>query len=276
MQLTGRRVANGSLRSLRTLHRIRTLTLFDTSIDDQGIVLLSKCQVLEELHIVSSLITDRSMPLICQLPCLKSLFLDRVPHVSDAGIVHLKEAMNLVELVLRGTQLSDEGLRSLLHLPRLMVLGIDETAVTDKGISQLDVLPVLDVLSAARTHVSGIRGAKFAALSHVLLGDCPVTDDGVDGILSAAANLRTLVLSGSAITDTALEQLARCRSLEELYVDNTLVSDAGIAALEGHPNLLVLSLTGTACTQQCADRLKRANRRLRIEWDVTRAPRVEW
>ncbi len=122
MELVGRRKTNKNLEQVRSLDRIRSLTIANTSIDDKGLGLLATAERLEELHISSQLMTDTSMSVFCELPRLRSLFLDDVPNVTDAGIANIKKLNNLIELLLRGTQLSNEGLDSILHLSNLSVL----------------------------------------------------------------------------------------------------------------------------------------------------------
>ena len=80
-----------------------------------------------------------------------------------------------------------------------------------------------------------------------------LTDAGVAAICSSPggtpASLRTLVLTGSHITDKSLVSISRhLLHLEELHLERTRVSDEGVAALSALNNLWSLSLAETNIT----------------------------
>jgi len=68
-------------------------------------------------------------------------------------------------------------------------------------------------------------------------------DDLVLAVLIKLTKLKALCLWGTAITDAGMATLAQLTSLEELVLPDT-VTDQGLAALEGHPNLERLWPTG--------------------------------
>ena len=119
-------------------------------------------------------------------------------------------------------------------------------------------------------------------------------------LLSTLLRLRTLDLSGTAITDRGLEQLGRFPLLVSLNVSNTQISDAGLKYLRALPKLerLKLSLADvsddgltaleglaelrsvdarlTAVTSAGAEKLRRANPRVSVEFGASDALLAGW
>jgi hypothetical protein len=89
-------------------------------------------------------------------------------------------------------------------------------------------------------HVSRIEGITALELG----GSKMLTDDGARH-LSRMSHLRHLDLSGTAITDRALEVLRDLPGLETLSLAMTHVTDAGIAQLAAHERLERLNLSWT-------------------------------
>lgn len=86
--------------------------------------------------------------------------------------------------------------------------------------------------------------------------ETPIPDAGL-AYLTRFDRLRTLQLSGTAITDAGLDSVGKLTSLEQLYLDQTEVTDAGIAKLAGLEQLDLLILEGTRVTGGCLDTLKK-------------------
>jgi hypothetical protein len=78
------------------------------------------------------------------------------------------------------------------------------------------------------------------------------------GSLRLFPQLKTLVLSGSKITDPELEQVAAIKPLQTLLLDSTSVTYAGLKHLHALKSLQVVDLTGTKATDAGADELKQA------------------
>lgn len=72
--------------------------------------------------------------------------------------------------------------------------------------------------------------------------------DGVIGKLPAPDVPFALALTGTAVTDAGLKELAHLKSLTTLYLYNTAVTDAGLKELAAFDNLVALDLGRTAIT----------------------------
>ena len=141
--------------------------------------------------------------------------------VDDAGLRHLSQMDHLHTLSLRGSRVHGDGLTHLADLPDLSNLFLDRLPITDKALQ-----PMKD----------------HEKLRNLSLNDCAVTDEGL-GHLSK--RLHKVSLAGAQITDRGLLQLSRLRSLKELDVSYTSVTDAGMKHLAVHTNLRKLYLAGT-------------------------------
>ena len=66
--------------------------------------------------------------------------------MTDAGLAHLKELMQLRRLHLKNSQVSDVGLGHLAALTRLELLTVSRQKVTDAGVLQLQqALPKIKI-----------------------------------------------------------------------------------------------------------------------------------
>ncbi|MFN0199268.1 MAG: leucine-rich repeat domain-containing protein [Planctomycetaceae bacterium] len=260
----GKKSTNARLTDSQAVARWRSLSLYGTQIDDDGIALLDGvANKLEEIHIESKLITDRSMPVLCRLPKLISLLLDGVPRVTDAGITCISEMTQLRELFLAGTQLTDAGIDSLLGLTNVWSLTLSDTKITDAGVAKLSKLNSLGLVMLNRTQIRGYGLWNFPqGADNLYLEGCPVTDEGIAGFLKTHDKTRILSLSGTQVTDAILPLLAQIESLEDLRLENTMVTDAGIQHLCGHKTLGRIYLAGTGVSEEMIVRLKRKSRSL--------------
>jgi Leucine-rich repeat (LRR) protein len=251
------------------LERWRSLSLYNTSVTDEGIRTLSQASGLEEIHVVSDLLTDDCMPAVCSLPRLRSLLFDGVPGVTDRGIAALTNVRDLRELYLNGTQLTDRGLRHVAHLKDLWNLCLNDTRVSDEGVRLFGSLQSLNLLSLERTKVTG---RTFASVVNndcfsLYLGGAEVDDDGVRVITERLTNLMRLDLSGTRITDRSVPYLARLPKLNDVRLRHTDISDEGLQVLFNHPSLEAIYLQGTKVSDFGIGKLMRTLPKLTVYRD---------
>jgi uncharacterized membrane protein len=82
-------------------------------------------------------------------------------------------------------------------------------------------------------------------------------DAEVEALLPVAAQVTWLDLGGTAVTDEALQALARFPHLSRLHLDRTLVTDEGLAHLSGLAHLEYLNLYATSVTDAGIEPLAR-------------------
>jgi hypothetical protein len=79
---------------------------------------------------------------------------EKIPHVTDAELVHLRELTRVRKLNLCGSEITDAGLTNLKGLKNLQYLWLDGTQVTDAGLEHLKGLTNLRELTVASTLVT--------------------------------------------------------------------------------------------------------------------------
>ncbi len=127
--------------------------------------------------------------------------------VTGAGLVYLKDMARLHTLDLSHTRVGDAGLEHLTGLKQLQTLELTGTQVTDAGLAHL---------------------AKVVCLREP---GHDATNPIVKGVLPPAGlpQFPGLGLGGTRVSDAGLAQLRDLRGLQRLELNNTQVTDAGLA-----------------------------------------------
>jgi len=166
---------------------------------------------------------------------LRSLDLPSASSVSDAGLAHLMDLRELVELNVNWTNVTAAGVYALVRgrrmMTRLEVGGVD---FHDGDLALLKGLPYLHTLSLRATQV---------------------TDEGLEH-LAGLDQLRTLNLMCTKITDAGLARLRKLTSLENLDLDRTAITDAGLVHLAPLVKLQSLQFAHTGVTDAGLEHLK--------------------
>jgi hypothetical protein len=131
----------GSAHGLGTLPRLRSLSLIEASISDDGLRLVCNWPQVETLCINGcGLLTDDGLAHLMHLKRLKRLMLVReggTLNVSAAGLLHLRRIPQLESLLLAGIPVGDDELESIAKLQRLKGVNLIRTGVTQTGAKRL-------------------------------------------------------------------------------------------------------------------------------------------
>lgn len=167
------------------------------------------------------------------------------------------EAELLREWILQGCDF-DKKVKKLVE-PEKMEKAYLATVITqqDSFIPVSAVDPVSpDVISALKA--KGIIVVPVTANSNFVSVTClepkKITDKEIKLLEPLSDQLLELKLSRSLITDETLKRIKAFKNIKKLYLDYTLISDAGMKDLR-EMNLTYLNLVGTALTDQCIDNL---------------------
>jgi len=184
--------------------------------------------------------------------------------LSDSELGLLTGLDQLKRLGLRDARLSDDGLSVLGSFPRLEALHLRTAGapyvLSDAALSGLQLAPCLKELGFdnAAINGTGFRHLSNSPIEDLSFDETPISPAGIEAIC-ALPRLRKLSLWRQAeISDTEFSLLRRCETLEEL--DLALgalagITDAGVAALEGHPRLKALKLGDAGISDACVDSL---------------------
>jgi len=201
LSLIGTEITDGAMASVGTLRNLRTLDLRMTKVTPGGLAPLANLTQLEKLELSSGAGTDVGVGHIRGLTKLRTLGATGFgSELSDVGLGHLKEMTQLESLEFAARHVSDKGIAILAQLPRLRVLKIH----------------------AAFPHVS-----EAIAL----------TARGVEQLGQFSSLERLDLDPETAIDDTWLRAIGRLVGLRQFQIAGAGITDAGLAYLQGLPNL---------------------------------------
>ena len=138
------------------------------------------------------------------IPGLEILNIDQ-GRVTDKDLDHLTALQQLRNLRLRLSPVGDEGLEKLLSCKKLEVLNLPQATCSAHGIAKL---------------------AGLANLTQLRVGSESLGNEVCDSLLKLRS-LEGLHLIGVKITDDGLKKIAKLSKLQSLYLDDSLVTDAG-------------------------------------------------
>jgi hypothetical protein len=168
------------------------------------------------------------------------------------------------------TQINDEHIRSITNaFPGLQCLELGACPITDQAIVQISQLTNLRYLDLSDTAISGHNlksVSELKLLSSLSLGGCSVddhclatviaslpdlemiflhgTDSGVATLNALAAHkrLKVIDLSYTSVGDTAVAQILKMETLEELYLNETRLSVDAFRGMSSAKSLRLLSI----------------------------------
>lgn len=257
---------------------LRILSLAASTLRSENCQYLPRGKFIEDMRLDATAINDAACTHLAKMPSLKTLLIDRTA-IKNAGIEKLLPLKNQLERLDVGSlELSEKVFGTLSQFRKLKHLNMRSNLpgiITGKGLRQLRPLTSLATLDISRSRLSEQVPEALAATLPQLVGlnmvqskgltDASVRNFGVfknmtglyiyetgvgDNILRAAskmAKLEVLQVGATAIGDT--EFVKFCESpkskLIGLAVDNTGLTDAGMASLHKLQSLQSLNLNGT-------------------------------
>jgi Leucine-rich repeat (LRR) protein len=245
LNLRGTDVTDTSLAYVAELPNLKSLDISFTQITDVGLEHLASLPQLEALNLGGNKISGVGLHVLELLPKLKKLSFYGIqrrnagwcwaPVVTDLEMETIARLTALEELnigygvalgtsrpddlgpadgeaecrIAGGTRITDLGLSRLATLEKLRQLDLSGAAITANGLKTLTSLRNLQRLSL--WNVKGI-------------------DDSAAPVLAGLGNLTSLDLSNTSVGDETLARLTKMTHLKRLYVSETNVTPAGLAA----------------------------------------------
>ncbi len=247
LDLSHTRITDEGMLHLKAASQIEDLNLYYAEwITDQGMTAIRNWKKLKRLDVRGTRISNGTLEIISHMPQLEALDISNT-QITDNGMDMLITLTNLKELALGQGRVSagDLGfLRVLTTLTSLDIGGakptppdmgdrkVDRPAVQPLPTNTIKAIAELKELRALRMAYTGVSTADLKALSvlgkveKLGLEECP----GVD--------------------DTAVAELVNWKSLKYLDVQDTKVSEQGVAALRSaRPGLVILTSPGSPSQQ---------------------------
>lgn len=181
-----------------------------------------------KLVITGDRVTDADLMVVKDIAGIHYLVLMNAPKLTPKGIEALTACRRVEEIQLSGPGITDPLVAPLARLSTPNRVFLSETSVSDLGLQFLGAYRDLRVLGLSR---SG-PGSKGFELNGTGLGS-----------LKGAQKLESLLVSGHPVTDECIEHLTKVKSLQQLTLRDTKITDAGIRLLEAHPGLQEIEIT---------------------------------
>jgi internalin A len=260
VNLRGSWISDVEMMDLARMPDLERLDLSHTRITDEGMLNLKPAPKIRELKLYySEWITDQGMTAIKEWKHLKRLDL-RGTRISDGTLEVVGNLTGLEALDIAQTEVTDVGLENLITLVNLKELALGRGRLSNAGLVALRLLPTLTVLDlsgakATAPDAPGGRGAgsgvpeetlkamqELKDLRVLYLGYVDISPAGLH-TLSSLEKVERLGLQGcSRVDDAALKELARWKSLKYLDVQETKVTEKGLAELrKARPGIKILS-----------------------------------
>ena len=236
LDLSHTRISDEGMLNLKPAPKIQDLKLFYSEwITDQGMTAIKGWKHLRRLDVRGTRISDGTLEIVSRLTGIEALDIAHT-EVTDVGLENLITLVNLKELALGRGRLSNFGLAALRMLPGLTHLDLSGARPTPPD------------NPSGRGGGSGFPEETLKALAGLTdlrvlyLGHSAITPDGLR-VLSSLDKVERLGLQGCRrIDDSALSVLAGWKSLKYLDVQETEVTDKGLADLrKAKPDIKILS-----------------------------------
>ena len=212
------------------MKKLKVLDVGFSRVNDDGFDALASLETLEELHIGGDKMSGLALPLLRLLPALKHLDVNGSQR-TDSGRW--------------GLMLTDVNIESIAALTQLETLDIGGAIVSDVGMKAITPMINLQTLDLSRMEITS-RGLE------------PLTK---------LPKLRKLNLwQSTRIDDQAASYLLAMKSLEEVDLGDTSISDATLDQLEAMNRLKVLLVSGTKVTPERVERFRKARPDCRVMW----------
>lgn len=155
--------------------------------------------------------------------------------------------------------LCDKAVLLLSHLKGLQKLDLDKSETSDNALACVKDMPNLQMISGFETVFEGKFFKQLANLQqlHIVRMPCSnITEESI-AYISCLPHLRSLNLAHSNITDQGVKNLAACKELIYLNLeDNPKITDKSIKSLLGLKSLRNLIVGNTAMTNPGVLQLK--------------------
>lgn len=237
--LRGTDITDVGMPYIATLTGLKSLNLAHTMVGDVGLESLPALSQLEELDLGGTRITGINLNFLKLLPKLKKLSFNGIqrrnagacwtPLITDLDLDTISLLSGLEDLNLGvGVSLGKSGVA--VGAGNCHVTG--GIQLTDLGVAKLAKLTKLRRLdiSGAKITPAGLKALEKLPLERLSLWNCTALDDAAAPELASISKLTTLDLSYTSAGDATLKSLAALPNLKQVYLTDTKVTPAAVAA----------------------------------------------
>jgi internalin A len=258
VNLRGSWINDVEMIELARMPDLERLDLSHTRISDEGMLNLKPAPKIKELKLFySEWITDQGMTAIKGWKHLKRLDV-RGTRISDGTLAIVSQLTGLEALDIAHTEVTDVGLENLITLVNLKELAVGRGRLSNNGLVMLRMLPtltLLDLSGARPTSPDAPRGGG---------GGLGIPEEMLKAI-TELKDLRTLYLGFSSIAPDQLRTLAMLEKVEKLGLQGCeRINDNALAELAKWKGLKYVDLQETPVTEKGLAELRKAKPSLKI------------
>lgn len=235
LRITKCTIDDTSLRKLHGATSVVNLSLGNVNLSEHGLVLLRKANPNWSIAYQS----DTSVPNVYKLPsklepAANSSLEYRSSFTTGLTLEFVGELRNLRGLSLFKCDINDQDLRHLHGLQELEWLTLAGDKLTLAGVNELvSQLPKLRQLALYNIHWTDDGLKRLPAnLEGLILNMTGITNEQFATLSSTLTSLKTLTIEQSPISDASISHLDSMPELQELHLDGTAISQAGLATLK--------------------------------------------
>jgi hypothetical protein len=252
----------------------QVLDLRNVNTTDDGLKALCVNQSIEAIIVKGEDLTDTGIKELAQAKNLNNITLFGNDHISDVGVEALAALPKLESLYLGFIKITGSCFAKFAKPGRLTSLTIEYCSdLTDAGAEQiagfanLQGLKITKAFSESKLTSAGIRAIVANILPHKFEFDKTLLDDDLLKVLLAkgwlygptpagitekkpatAADVRSINLERSKVTDAGFQLLRDCVNTESLFLEATQLTDASFHAMKDWSRIKYLSLNKTKIT----------------------------
>jgi hypothetical protein len=247
----------------------------DKPFDDDELIarLAAVPQRLPDLHFANVRKMDALLDRLLALPAAKSQRWLRLSmtDLTAAGAKRLLQFSALESVRLDGLKSGDDIVAAVLEHPGLRELQILDSVVAPAAFDHPRAkLRTLQLYGATEEHLA--RFARFGELESLDISlPQQMSDEALLKALPQWPKLRALFLQGAKITDASLAGIGRVSTLEQLSLQEVVISGKGLRELHGLKKLVDLGLRATKATPADIRELRAALPQCRIQHDFSDA-----
>lgn len=231
--LWGAKIDNELLALTKTMPDLEAISLYETSVDDEGIQALAN---LPKLRVLAVLPVERYEkqgfgPTQWSYP-----FIPRRagrPRITGKALQALASVKTIESLDLQDAQLQSNDLGLLASWPKLSSLGLPNE-IDDETVSALQSCRKLSQLTLGNREIAASEIRRLAAwksLRKLVLTCATLSDDALEA-LSSLETVESIELIDCGLTDEHLQHLRRSPRLTELALPRNEIHGPGLAHLE--------------------------------------------
>jgi hypothetical protein len=246
-------VTDHGIAQLSGLEGLSALTLYgwsrsgpfdarNSAVTPAGITQLSRMPHLTALRCFEPLCTGEVVHAMSAMPSIR--LIDGITTSNGFEVVSRSRAIEFIG----GRNITGERFTALVGMPALRELGLNLSGVDDGSLAALPRFPALKAIGPGGVPDVGYRHiGRCEDLENLSCMYCHGITDAATENIAGLTHLKNYEAWGLEITDRSLEILSRIHSLERILIsDKARVTDAGLSAIAGLPNLREVVLEALA------------------------------